>query len=64
MSRFFNFFRKQRLDCQMDEEFEFHLDQLAAQLMNSGVSRERALLEARRQFGSPTSSPISATISA
>ena len=64
MSRFFNFFRKQRLDCQMDEEFEFHLDQLAAQLMSAGMTRDQALLEARRQFGSPTSSPISATVSA
>ena len=48
----------------MDEEFEFHLDQLAAQLMSAGMTRDQALLEARRQFGSPTSSPISATISA
>ncbi len=52
MSRFFNLFRKKRLDRQMDEEFEFHLDQLAAQLMNSGITRHQALREARRQFGS------------
>ena len=64
MSRFFNLYRKKRLDRQMDEEFQFHLDQLTEQLMISGVSREQAVLEARRQFGSPTSSPISATISA
>ena len=36
----------------MDEEFGFHLDQLAAQLMSAGMTRDQSLREARRQFGS------------
>ena len=52
MSRLINLFRKTRLDRQMDEEFQFHLDRLVEQLMSAGMTRERAMAEARRQFGS------------
>lgn len=52
MSRLMNLFRKARLDRQMDEEFQFHLDMLVEKLMSNGMTREQALAEARREFGS------------
>jgi len=52
MTRFLNLFRRRRLDGQMDEEFQFHLDLLTTQFINKGMNREEAERQARRHFGS------------
>lgn len=51
MNKILSLFHKSKLDRQMEEEFEFHLDQLAAGLEAKGMTRTEALREARRQFG-------------
>jgi predicted permease len=49
--RWLNLFRKSRLDQQLDEEFEFHLDLLTERFVKQGMPRSQAEREARRQFG-------------
>src|SRR4029453_8567739 len=49
--RWLNLFRKSRLDQQLDEEFEFHLDVLTERFVKQGMPRSQAEREARRQFG-------------
>ena len=51
MSRLWNLFRKTKLDRQLDEEFQFHVDMLTEQYLKRGLTREQAEREARREFG-------------
>ena len=51
MSRLWNLFRKTKLDRQLDEEFQFHVDMLIEQYLKRGLTREQAEREARREFG-------------
>ncbi len=37
--------------AEIDEELQFHIDRVAAELVRSGLSLDEALLEARRRFG-------------
>src|ERR1017187_9889393 len=48
-------FRSHRLDGQIDDEFQFHLEQRIAGLMAQGASAEQARREAARLFGNRTS---------
>src|SRR5262245_12480761 len=42
-----------RLMSRVDEEMRLHLEMRAERLMESGLSREQAYLEARSSFGNP-----------
>jgi len=44
-------FRKQKLDAEMSEEMRVHLEMLAEQKRDAGMSADEARLAARRQFG-------------
>jgi predicted permease len=49
------FFRRGRLDAERVREIDAHLDHAVDDLIANGYPRERALREARRRFGNPTS---------
>jgi hypothetical protein len=49
--RLIMFFRRRRLDAELEEELRFHLDMAAAEYQQSGMSPEEARYAARRQFG-------------
>lgn len=51
LSRMFSFFFRRRLDAQLDDEVEFHLEMLAQQHMKNGMSGSDARAAARRAFG-------------
>jgi hypothetical protein len=44
--------RRQRFDEELEREIQFHIEARADELERSGLARERALAEARREFGS------------
>jgi ABC-type phosphate transport system auxiliary subunit len=46
--------RRSRFDDELDDEIRFHLETRAAELEQSGLSRDDALAQARREFGSVT----------
>jgi predicted permease len=46
--------RRSRFDDELDDEIRFHLETCAAELEQSGLSRDDALAQARREFGSVT----------
>ena len=48
------FFRRGRLDSERLREMQAHLDHAVDDLIAAGYSRDRALTEARRRFGNPT----------
>lgn len=50
-----NTFRRRRLDTEIDEEQEFHVQMRAADLERAGMSAPEAAREARRLFGNPAS---------
>ena len=50
-SRFRNVVRSDRLEQDLEDEQRFHIEARAADLEASGLSREAALEQARRQFG-------------
>jgi hypothetical protein len=54
MSIFFSFFRRKRMERDAAEEIESHLQEKAAELEESGMPRELAGQQARRDFGNPT----------
>jgi macrolide transport system ATP-binding/permease protein len=54
LSRLFGLFRTQRLERDMEEEFEFHLQNEAAANVRTGMSEDEALAAARRHFGGVT----------
>jgi hypothetical protein len=48
------FFRRGRLDSERLREMQAHLDHAVDDLIAAGYSRDRALTEARRRIGNPT----------
>lgn len=46
--------RRVRFEDELDDEIRFHLETRAAELEQSGLSRDNALAQARREFGSAT----------
>ncbi len=53
-SRFLGLFRRNNFDHVMDEEFQSHLEMLAERFVTQGMTRDEALLAAKRQFGGVT----------
>ena len=53
-SRFLGLFRREHFDHAMDEEFQSHLEMLADRFVSQGMTRDEALLAAKRQFGGVT----------
>jgi macrolide transport system ATP-binding/permease protein len=51
LRRLSGLFRMQRLERDMDEEFDFHLQNEVAENVRSGMSSDQALAAARRRFG-------------
>ncbi len=51
LSRLSGLFRTKRLERDMDEEFDFHLQNEVAENLRRGMSSEEALAAARRRFG-------------
>jgi predicted permease len=51
LSRLFAFFRRGRLDRELNDEVRFHLDMLEAEFRARGLTAEDARLQARREFG-------------
>jgi putative ABC transport system permease protein len=54
MSRLRQFFRRRRLDRELAGEIAAHIAEKADELVEAGMSREKALLAARAQFGNST----------
>ncbi len=53
-SRFFGLFRRNHFDHAMDEEFQSHLEMLVDRFVTQGMTRDEALIAAKRQFGGIT----------
>ncbi|HET7218345.1 MAG TPA: ADOP family duplicated permease [Vicinamibacterales bacterium] len=53
-TRIVNGMRARRVDRDLDEELQFHVDQIVRELMASGLSREEARARAARRFGDAT----------
>ena len=51
LSRLWGLFRTGRLERDMDEEFDFHLQNEVAENLRDGMSADEALAVARRRFG-------------
>ena len=51
LSRFWNLFRRKRLDRELDAELRYHMESLEAQHRHRGLSAEEARMAARRDFG-------------
>lgn len=51
ISRVGNVVRSRRMDAEIDEELQFHIDERTNELMRSGLGRSEAELTARRQLG-------------
>src|SRR5262245_56668107 len=51
LSRFWNLFRRKRLDREVDAELRYHMESLEAQYRHRGLSVEEARMAARRDFG-------------
>src|ERR1700689_5889812 len=43
--------RRNNLDLVLDDEVQFHIESRADELQQSGIARDRALAQARREFG-------------
>ena len=52
-SRMANVFRPGRVQRELDDELEFHVDERTRELIAAGMTREAAAREARRRLGSP-----------
>jgi putative ABC transport system permease protein len=50
-NRFVGFFRKKKLDSELDAEFRAHLEELTEENIRRGLSPEEARYAARREFG-------------
>ena len=53
MISFQGWFRHNRLDSELAEEMDGHIDERAAELMEQGISAKAAREQARREFGNP-----------
>src|SRR5215470_10010199 len=51
LSRFWNLFRRKRLDHELDAELRYHVDSLEAEYRHRGLSADAARMAARRDFG-------------
>jgi hypothetical protein len=51
LSRFWNLFRRKRLDHELDVELRYHIESLEAEYGQRGLSAEQARMAARRDFG-------------
>src|SRR5262249_24833045 len=51
LSRFWNLFRRKRLDRELDAELRYHMDSLEAEYRHRGLSADAAHMAARRDFG-------------
>src|SRR6202051_1998292 len=51
LGRLSGLFRRGRLERDMEEEFDFHLQSQAAENLRRGMSSDEALVAARRHFG-------------
>ncbi len=52
-SRLANMFRSGRVERELDEELQFHIEERIVEVMATGVTREAAAREVARRFGSP-----------
>ena len=52
-SRLTNVFRSGRVERELDEELQFHIDERIRELTAAGMTREAAAREVARRFGSP-----------
>src|SRR2546428_13239165 len=52
-SRLANVFRTGRLERELDEELQFHIDARIRELTAAGMTREAAAAEVARRFGNP-----------
>ena len=50
-SRLLGSFRRKRLDAEIEEEFQSHLQMLADRFVGQGMTKTEALRAARQQFG-------------
>ena len=48
------YLRRNRFDCELEEEMRFHLEMKAEETLAAGISPEEARYAARRQFGNQT----------
>jgi hypothetical protein len=46
--------RRERFDCELEEEMRFHLEMKAEENLAAGISPEEARYAAQRQFGNQT----------
>jgi predicted permease len=53
-SRLLGSFRRRHFDSGVDEEFQSHLQMLAERFVSQGMTKDEALLAAKRQFGGVT----------
>jgi putative ABC transport system permease protein len=53
MSRLTNVFRSGKVQAELDEELQFHMEERIRELTASGMTREAAAAEVARRFGSP-----------
>ena len=53
LSRFLNVIKRDRLNRDLDDEIQFHLEQRAEELARSGISAQQAREQAVRKFGNP-----------
>src|SRR5215467_4207272 len=51
LSRFWNLFRRKRLDRELDAELRYHMESLEAEYRHQGLSADEAHRAARRDFG-------------
>ena len=43
--------RRENLDVVLDQEAEFHIESRADELQHAGLARDKAMAQARREFG-------------
>src|SRR5271166_4453472 len=51
LRRLLYFGRRKNLDLGLEQETEFHIESRADELEQGGLSRDKALVQARREFG-------------
>ncbi len=54
LNRFSNLFRRSRVDEELEEEFEFHLQSRTRDNLSAGMNAEAAQHDAKRRFGNAT----------
>ena len=54
LNRFSNLFHREKVDEELDEEFQFHLEARSRHNLNAGMNADAAQHDARRRFGNAT----------